>query len=54
MDAFRQETADQPGTIAVRLAFAIHEHRLMPGTKLSEDEVGSIYGVSRTLVRAVS
>lgn len=52
MDAFRLETADLPGTIAVRLALAIHEHRLMPGTKLSEDEVGTIYGVSRTLVRA--
>lgn len=52
MDAFRQDAEDLPGTIAVRLALAIHEHRLLPGTKLSEDEVGSIYGVSRTLVRA--
>ncbi|MEM1049725.1 MAG: GntR family transcriptional regulator [Pseudomonadota bacterium] len=31
---------------------AIFEHRLAPGTKLSEDEVGEVYGVSRTLVRA--
>lgn len=31
---------------------AILEHRLAPGTKLSEDEVGEIYGVSRTIVRS--
>ncbi len=31
---------------------AILEHRLVPGMKLSEDEVGEIYGVSRTVVRA--
>lgn len=39
-------------TVAGRLAFAIHEHRLPPGTKLIEDEVGDIFGVSRTVVRA--
>lgn len=38
--------------VAARLALAIHEHRLAPGTKLSEDEVGLVYGVSRTVVRA--
>lgn len=31
---------------------AIFEHRLAPGTKLSEDEVGEVYGVSRTIVRS--
>lgn len=31
---------------------AILEHRLHPGTKLGEDEIGAIYGVSRTIVRA--
>jgi DNA-binding GntR family transcriptional regulator len=31
---------------------AILEHRLQPGTKLGEDEIGTIYGVSRTIVRA--
>ncbi|MFK8035109.1 MAG: GntR family transcriptional regulator [Hyphomicrobiales bacterium] len=31
---------------------AIFEHRLAPGTKLSEDEVGQVYGVSRTIVRS--
>ena len=30
---------------------AILEHRLLPGTKLGEDEIGEIYGASRTLVR---
>lgn len=39
-------------TVAGRLALAIHEHRLAPGTKLVEDEVGDIFGVSRTVVRA--
>lgn len=39
-------------TVAERLAMAILEHRLLPGTKLSEDEVGEIFGVSRTIVRA--
>lgn len=38
--------------IAAQLALAVHEHRLAPGTKLSEDEVAEIYGVSRTVVRA--
>ncbi len=38
--------------IAADLALAIHEHRLPPATKLSEDEVGEVYGVSRTVVRA--
>ncbi|WP_298957821.1 GntR family transcriptional regulator [uncultured Roseibium sp.] len=31
---------------------AILEHKLVPGLKLSEDEVGEIYGASRTVVRA--
>lgn len=39
-------------TIAEGLSRAIHEHRLGPGAKLGEDEIGAIYGVSRTVVRA--
>lgn len=35
-----------------QLELAIHEHRIAPGTKLGEDEIGEIYGVSRTTVRA--
>ncbi|MEP3277462.1 MAG: GntR family transcriptional regulator [Stappiaceae bacterium] len=38
--------------IVAGLQQAILEHRLAPGTKLSEDEVGEVYGVSRTIVRS--
>jgi DNA-binding GntR family transcriptional regulator len=41
-------TADH---IAMRLTEAVHEHRVVPGMKLSEDEVGEIFGVGRTVVR---
>lgn len=37
--------------VSSALALAIHEHRLAPGTKLGEDEIGEIYSVSRTVVR---
>ena len=37
--------------IVAQLTEAVHEHRVQPGTKLREDEVGDIFGVSRTLVR---
>lgn len=37
--------------VAADLTQAIHEHRIRPGMKLSEDEVGEIFGVSRTVVR---
>lgn len=40
------------GTVAAGLAAAIHEHRLTPGMKLGEDEVGAAFDVSRTVVRA--
>lgn len=38
--------------ICLQLQTAIVEHRLRPGMKLSEDEVGEIFGASRTVVRA--
>lgn len=38
--------------ISHRLQSAILEHRLQPGMKLSEDEVGEIFGVSRTVARS--
>lgn len=38
--------------ICLSIQAAILEHRLAPGLKLSEDEVGEIYGASRTVVRA--
>lgn len=37
--------------VATGLAEAIHEHRLTPGMKLGEDEVGEAFGVGRTVVR---
>ncbi len=39
-------------SIAQALSLAIHEHRILPGTKLVEDELAEIYGVSRTVIRA--
>ena len=39
--------------IAARLTEAVHEHRVLPGMKLSEDEVGEVFGVGRTVVRQV-
>jgi DNA-binding GntR family transcriptional regulator len=38
--------------ICVQLQTAIFEHRLEPGAKLSEDEVGEFFDASRTVVRA--
>ncbi|MCW6508225.1 GntR family transcriptional regulator [Lichenifustis flavocetrariae] len=39
-------------TICRAIQTAIAEQRLMPGTRLSEDQLGGIFGASRTLVRA--
>jgi len=36
-----------------RILAAIFEHRLSPGTKLGEDRLASIFGVSRTRIRRV-
>ena len=44
-----------PGTaeyVAAEIERAIHEHRLPPGSKLGEDELAEVYGISRTIVRA--
>lgn len=38
-------------TVVSALSRAIHEHRLAPGTKLGEDELAEVYGVSRTIIR---
>ncbi|WP_250467870.1 GntR family transcriptional regulator [Caballeronia sp. GAFFF2] len=43
----------QRNPIYERLMNAIAEHRLHPGTKLAEDRLAAIFGVSRTVVRAV-
>lgn len=41
---------------AARIHAALHDailyHRLQPGARLPEDEIGSIYGASRTIVRS--
>lgn len=38
-------------TIATRITDAIVERRLLPGTRLGEESLGEIFGVSRTKVR---
>lgn len=44
----RPMTADQ---IVLDMTRAVHEHRVLPGMKLNEDEVGQLFGVGRTVVR---
>jgi DNA-binding GntR family transcriptional regulator len=43
---------DRAGAIREQLRDAIIDRRLAPGTKLSEAEVGELFAVSRTVVRA--
>lgn len=38
--------------VAEQLTTAIHEHRLTPGMKLNEDEVGEVFDAGRTIVRS--
>ncbi len=49
-------TEDRPATgwtpVYIGLRDAIVSHRIAPGSKLPEDEIASIYGVSRTIVRS--
>ena len=45
------ETPGSTGRIVESITSAIVERRLMPGTKLSEQKIADIFGVSRTLVR---
>jgi DNA-binding GntR family transcriptional regulator len=44
------------GSRSIRIYEALHDaildHRLAPGTRLPEDEIGTVFGVSRTIVRA--
>lgn len=44
-------TIGMADSIVAQLTEAVHEHRVLPGMKLSEDEVGEIYGAGRTVVR---
>lgn len=55
--AFINETEGERSTarwvpVFTGLRDAIVSHKIAPGTKLPEDELAAIYGVSRTLVRA--
>ena len=55
-------TVDSAGTAPIRgarsakiytaLLSAILDHRLAPGTHLPEDEIGTVFGASRTIVRS--
>ena len=36
-----------------RIVSAILDHKLLPGTKLVEDKLGTVFGVSRTRIRPV-
>src|SRR5947199_8340847 len=47
-DAGRGTTPDE---IYERIVSAIFEHRLAPGTKLGEDRLAAIFGVSRSRIR---
>lgn len=57
MSAVKSLRGPAPGTavdtdaIHVRIADAIAAHRLPPGTKLGEEALGEIFGVSRTKIR---
>ncbi|MEM8539262.1 MAG: GntR family transcriptional regulator [Pseudomonadota bacterium] len=46
----REHSATIEG-VARQIEQAILDHRLAPGTKLTEDEIASIYGIGRTIVR---
>ena len=50
-DAAADTGSDRVSRIREGVTTAILEHRLLPGTKLGEDDLGEIYGASRTLVR---
>ncbi len=47
-----RKPASTASDIADALRLAVHQHKLAPGTKLGEDDLAEIYGVSRTIVRA--
>ena len=47
-----EHAVDRSRRVREAIQSAIVDHRLTPGTKLSEDEVGEVFGVSRTVVRA--
>lgn len=50
-DFIRPTLSGPSAQLEASISLAIHEHRLLPGTKLGEDELSEIYDVSRTVVR---
>lgn len=46
-------SASSDAEIYQRIVSAIRDHRLTPGTKLVEDKLGTLFGVSRTRIRPV-
>ncbi|WP_422650694.1 GntR family transcriptional regulator [Cupriavidus sp. H18C1] len=51
LDDGRAVSGIQVDEIAERILIAIWEHRLPPGTKLVEEKLATVFGVSRTKVR---
>jgi DNA-binding GntR family transcriptional regulator len=52
IDGQRSEAEDRVLAIRDHLRDAIVDHRLAPGAKLSENEVGALFDVSRTIARS--
>jgi len=58
MDDYREPAGSRRGgegalnPVVAGVGLAIHERRLPPGTRLAENDLAEIYGVSRTVVRA--
>lgn len=50
MPAAREHSVDE---IAEKIAAAVLEHRLAPGTKLGEDRLATLFGTSRARIREV-
>lgn len=51
-DAGQAKPKARWATVYANLRSAIVAHRIQPGRKLAEDELASVYGVSRTIVRS--
>ncbi len=51
MDQTTKDTKVTAEHIADNLTTAVHEHRVLPGMKLPEDDVGHAFGVGRTIAR---
>lgn len=52
MTIAQRQTETRAERIAAAIRRAVIEHRVPPGTRLSEDQIGLIFGASRTIVRS--